>query len=79
MKAPVTVEIAIHAAQGAAMVDGELASGGRLRDLVVRCLDLDSQEERSASRFCLHLRATITNFRLGRLFAWDAEGEHPGR
>lgn len=65
-----TVESAIDIAMRAG------APEGRFRDLVLRCLDLDGDAERSARAFCQHLRAAITTFRLGRLFAWDGDGEH---
>jgi hypothetical protein len=71
-----TVESAVRAALAAPRIEGDVASGSRFRDLVIRCLALDDDAARSASEFCHQLRATIATFRLGLLFAWDGEGEH---
>lgn len=71
-----TVESVVRAALDASSIHGGPAPGGRFRDLVIRCLDLDGEPPRSAKDFCRHLRATVTAFRLGALFAWDGEGEH---
>ena len=54
----------------------DVTPGGRFRDLVVRCLEMDDDTGRSAPVFFAQLRDTIARHRLGALFVFNGEGEH---
>lgn len=61
-----TVESAIRVALEESRTDM------RFRDLVIRCLDLDGEAERSAQGFCAHLRATISTWLRRVPCTWSA-------
>lgn len=79
-----TTGSAVASAVAAILATSDRTQGERLCDFVVRCMTLDDDipappeggSPRSDEVFCKHLRAAITDLRLGRLFVWDEAGEH---